>query len=147
MRILSIQSNRIVKLENLDNLINLEELYMSDNGLTKIEGIEKLAKLRVFDLSNNKIEHIENIECVKELEEFWFSNNNLSNWQYIEVLKQLPKLKCLYLEHNPIYYINNVKPSVAITDNQANNASYRRKIIFTLPNLEQLDATLCHSVN
>ncbi len=147
LRILSIQSNRIVKLENLDGLIKLEELYMSDNGLSKIEGIDKLNKLRVLDLSNNKIEHIENIENVIELEEFWFSNNNLSNWQDIEILKELPKLKCLYLEHNPIYYINNVKPSVLITDNQSNNASYRRKIIFTLPNLEQLDATLCHSIN
>jgi Leucine Rich repeats (2 copies) len=40
LRILSIQSNRITKLEGLDSLISLEELYISHNGLTKIEGLE-----------------------------------------------------------------------------------------------------------
>ena len=41
LRILSIQSNRITKLEGLESLTNLEELYISHNGLTKIEGLEK----------------------------------------------------------------------------------------------------------
>ncbi len=41
LKILSIQSNRITKLEGLDQLINLEELYLSHNGLTEIEGLEK----------------------------------------------------------------------------------------------------------
>jgi Leucine-rich repeat (LRR) protein len=37
---LSIQSNRIVKLEGLENLVKLEELYISHNGLTSIgEGL------------------------------------------------------------------------------------------------------------
>lgn len=40
LRILSIQSNRITKLEGLDSLANLEELYISHNGLTKLEGLE-----------------------------------------------------------------------------------------------------------
>lgn len=40
LRILSIQSNRITKLEGLDGLTNLEEFYISHNGLTKLEGLE-----------------------------------------------------------------------------------------------------------
>jgi protein phosphatase 1 regulatory subunit 7 len=143
--ILSIQSNRIIKIENLEYLVNLTQLYISDNGLTKIEGLEKLTKLNVLDLSNNKIERLENIENLKELEEFWFNNNMLSKWEDIDLLKQLPKLKCLYLEHNPIYYANNVKPSTLteMSGTDSINSGYRRKIIITLPNLEQLDATLC----
>jgi protein phosphatase 1 regulatory subunit 7 len=145
LSILSIQSNRITKIENLENLLNLTELYLSDNGLTKIQGLDNLQKLRVLDLANNLIERLENIECLKQLEEFWFNNNNLEKWEDIDTLKKLPNLKCLYMEHNPIYYVNNKKPSpVSLNnDNQMINSSYRRKIIFTLPNLEQLDATLC----
>ena len=110
-----------------------------------MEGLEKLAKLKVLDLASNKIERIENLESLKVLEEFWFNNNNLAKWEDIDTLRAITSLKCLYLEHNPIYYVNNVKPSSmsAMIDNQVLNSSYRRKIIMTLPNLEQLDATLC----
>lgn len=145
MTILSLQSNRITKIENLDFLVNLRELYLSENGITKIQGLENLSKLKFLDLSSNQIEKIENVEHLKELEEFWFNGNNLSKWENIDTLKELTSLKCLYMEHNPIYYVNNVKPTSigALNHNQMSNPAYRRKIIFTLPNLEQLDATLC----
>jgi protein phosphatase 1 regulatory subunit 7 len=143
LEILSIQSNRITKLENLSHLVNLEELYISDNGLTCIEGLDSLKSLKVLDLSNNQIEHIENMQGMVNLEEFWFSNNNLKNWEDLEKLTQLSKLKCLYLEHNPIYYISNKKPSIIVVDSQVNSSDYRRKVVMTLPNLEQLDATPC----
>jgi len=40
LKILSIQSNRITKLQGLEDLTALEELYLSHNGLTKIEGLK-----------------------------------------------------------------------------------------------------------
>jgi protein phosphatase 1 regulatory subunit 7 len=40
LRILSIQSNRITKLEGLDSLTELEEFYISNNGIKKLEGLE-----------------------------------------------------------------------------------------------------------
>jgi protein phosphatase 1 regulatory subunit 7 len=40
LKILSLQSNRITKLEGLEGLTNLEEIYLSHNGLKKIEGLE-----------------------------------------------------------------------------------------------------------
>lgn len=127
----------------MDHLVNLQELYISDNGLTKIEGLDALVNLKVLDVSNNQIERIENVSKLVSLEELWFSNNNLANWADIERLRDLPKLKCLYLEHNPLYYISNKKPSIMVTDNQVNSADYRRKIMMTLPHLEQIDATIC----
>lgn len=142
--ILSLQSNRIIKIENLNGCPKLEELYISDNGLIKIEGLDSLVNLRVFDCANNQIDHIGNMTHLVNLEEFWFNNNNLSKWDDIEVLKELPKLKCLYMEQNPIYYASNSKPDPMALDpsRQEISPNYRRKIIFTLPNLEQLDATL-----
>ena len=41
LRILSVQSNRIVKLEGLGALEKLEELYMSHNGIEKLEGLDR----------------------------------------------------------------------------------------------------------
>ena len=40
LRTLSLQSNRITKLENLEDLTNLEELYLSHNGVQRLEGLE-----------------------------------------------------------------------------------------------------------
>ena len=40
MRILALQSNRITKIEGLEDLNNLEELYLSHNGVQRIEGLE-----------------------------------------------------------------------------------------------------------
>ena len=41
LKILSIQSNRITRLEGLGELDALEQLYLSHNGIKKIEGLEK----------------------------------------------------------------------------------------------------------
>lgn len=89
LKILSIQSNRITKIEGLESLTSLEELYLSHNGLKKIEGLENNAshpftlrcfaksqvKLRTLDVGNNEIEEIENISHLSELEEFWVSTH------------------------------------------------------------------------
>lgn len=34
-----VPGNRITKIEGLDSLVALEELYLSHNGITKIEGL------------------------------------------------------------------------------------------------------------
>ena len=36
------QSNRVTKIEGLDALVNLDQLYLSHNGIEKIEGLDKL---------------------------------------------------------------------------------------------------------
>ena len=45
LRILSIQSNRITKIEGLESLENLEEFYISHNGIQRIEGLENNVEL------------------------------------------------------------------------------------------------------
>ena len=45
LKILSIQSNRLTKLEGLEALSNLEEIYLSHNGIKRIEGLEKNVRL------------------------------------------------------------------------------------------------------
>jgi protein phosphatase 1 regulatory subunit 7 len=42
--ILGIQTNDIDKIENLDDLENLEELYMQQNFIKKIEGLDNNKK-------------------------------------------------------------------------------------------------------
>ena len=36
------QSNRLLKIENLESLVMLEQLYLSDNGIEALEGLDTL---------------------------------------------------------------------------------------------------------
>ena len=54
LSLLSIQSNRIREISGLDKLINLEELYIADNGLTNLKGLES-QNLQTLEIANNKV--------------------------------------------------------------------------------------------
>ncbi|KIR68608.1 enzyme regulator [Cryptococcus bacillisporus CA1873] len=128
LRILSLQSNRITKLENLEGLINLEELYLSHNGLQKIEGLHNNTKLTTLDLGNNFIKEIENLSHLSNLEEFWASNNQIASLHALESeLRLLTNLCTIYLEGNPCQ--------------KEDMSNYRRKIMLSLPQVKQIDAT------
>lgn len=71
LELLSLQANRIVKLENLDPLVNLTDLYISENGIEKIEGLDNNKLMETFDVAKNRITVIENVEHLENLEEFW----------------------------------------------------------------------------
>jgi protein phosphatase 1 regulatory subunit 7 len=61
----------LTRLEGLEELVNLEELYVSHNLIEKLEGLENNTKLRTLDIANNRVSKLENISHLKLLEEFW----------------------------------------------------------------------------
>jgi protein phosphatase 1 regulatory subunit 7 len=122
-----LQCNRIVKIENLDKLVNLTELYLSENGIEKIENFEHNTKLETLDLAKNQIKKIEGIDHLKEMSEFWLNDNEISDWKCIDSLKAIESLETVYLERNPI----------------ASDVQYRKKLMLTLPWIQKIDATLC----
>lgn len=71
---LSIQANRITKIENLDKLVNLTELYISENGIEMIEGLENNKLIETIDIAKNRLASIDNIEHLENLEEFWVNS-------------------------------------------------------------------------
>ncbi|KAF6757272.1 protein phosphatase regulatory subunit [Ephemerocybe angulata] len=128
LKILSIQSNRITVLEGLEELESLDQLYLSHNGIKKIEGLDHNVKLTTLDIQYNFVEKIENVSHLKELEEFWMSGNKIPDLTSVDKeLRNIETLRTLYLEANPCQ-----------TNDRAN---YRRKVMLTLPQLTQIDAT------
>ncbi|VDN16361.1 unnamed protein product [Dibothriocephalus latus] len=116
----------------MENLVNLEELYISSNGIAKIENLEKLTKIQTLDLAFNRVTHLENLEALVNMEEFWFNDNRVAEWDQLKALVPLKSLQTLYMERNPLYY----------TADGKKDSGYRRKILLLLPELRQLDATL-----
>lgn len=122
-----LQANRIVKLENLDKLVNLNELYISENGIEKIENLEENKQLETLDLAKNRITRIENIAHLEEIADLWLNHNNVEKWVDVDELKHNKKLDTIYLEGNPI----------------SKDVQYRTKLKFVAPWLNKIDATLC----
>ena len=103
---LQLDNNIIIKIENLDNLINLKWLDLSFNKITKMEGLEKLTKLEDVSLYDNKIIKVEGLKTLCELNVLSIGNNLL--WNHEEVVTYLMslknKLQVLKMSNNPWSY-------------------------------------------
>ncbi|XP_066201909.1 protein phosphatase 1 regulatory subunit 7 isoform X1 [Saccopteryx leptura] len=118
------QSNRLTKMEGLQSLVNLRELYLSHNGIEVIEGLENNNKLTMLDIASNRIKKIENISHLTELQEFWMNDNLLESWSDLDELQGARRLETVYLERNPLQ----------------KDPQYRRKVMLALPSVRQIDA-------
>ena len=65
------QGNRLTKIENVSTLVQLEELYVSDNGLDELGGLDQLLKLQTLDVANNQLTRLTNMKHLPQLTEFW----------------------------------------------------------------------------
>ena len=61
----------MTKIENLNSLTLLEELYLSENDCPEIEGLDKNVEISTLDLANNRIRAIDNLQHLSKLEELW----------------------------------------------------------------------------
>lgn len=130
LRLLSVQSNRIRDLSPLKELPQLEELYMSHNGLASLEGLESNTKLRVLEISNNQITNLKALVPLLELEDVWASYNQISDFSDVEqALADKKALTTVYFEGNPLQL--------------KSPALYRNKVKMALPQIQQIDASMC----
>ena len=128
LKILSIQSNRLTAISGLDDLVQLEELYLAYNALTEISNLSHNKKLRTLEISNNQIQHLSNLQHLPNLEELWASSNMLHSFEEIETeLKDKERLTTVYFEANPLQF--------------QSPALYRNKVRMALPQVRQIDAS------
>jgi len=101
LQVLYLENNIISKIEGLDKLINLTCLYLQNNYIKEIENLENNQKLSILNLSNNKIIQIPNISYLEHLENLYISKNYLNNIQNLEGLLSLKSLSLLDIQNNP----------------------------------------------
>jgi Leucine-rich repeat (LRR) protein len=143
----NLRDKKIRYIENLQTLINLENLDLSNNLIEKIDGLKTLKKLKYLSLAHNFISIITNLEELSQLENLnlyqnqihsipiWFgkklislkvlnlANNQISSFDQITRLRSLYELRELYLQGNPIDH----------------NEHYRLLVISYVPSLQRLD--------
>ena len=149
MKYLCLNENKLINLNGVEKLTNLEELHVNFNQIEKIDKISELNSLKKFWICENKIKTIENLplnitnfwvannlienipedfDKYKELEFLNISGNFISDLKDIFILEKVKSLKKLYLSdinfgENPICQFSN----------------YRQILIHTFKDIEILD--------
>jgi Leucine-rich repeat (LRR) protein len=98
----------LTEIKYLDNLVHLEQLFLSENDISEIQGLDNLEKLRELYLHNNQISKMANLKKLKNLEVLWLSRNKITK---IEQLEYLPKLRSFWIAGNQISTLRRAFPN------------------------------------
>ncbi|OUM63150.1 hypothetical protein PIROE2DRAFT_10366, partial [Piromyces sp. E2] len=97
------------------NTPKLKELYLAKNEITKLENLEQLTELEKLHLRENKISNLDGFtEDLKMLSEINLRANEIENFEEIDKLKCLPNLKRVVLQENPIASDNNYRVEIVM---------------------------------
>lgn len=96
---LSLSNKRILKIANLDNLIELELLKLDNNMILKIENLDKLKSLKWLDLSFNNISNIDGLNSLINLTDLSLFHNEIKE---VGNLDYNMKLNILSVGYNKI---------------------------------------------
>lgn len=100
---LSLSTNAIEKISNLNGLDNLRILSLGRNSIKKIEGLEAVAgTLQELWLSYNSIDKLNGIECCKKLKVLYICNNKLKDFPAIMPAAGLTLLEDVLFSGNPV---------------------------------------------
>lgn len=71
---------RVMDVDELSGLVNLEELWLGKNKIEQIQGLEKLTKLRRLDVQSNRLVEVTNLSSqVDTLEELYLASNGIND--------------------------------------------------------------------
>ncbi|XP_015905235.2 dynein axonemal light chain 1-like [Parasteatoda tepidariorum] len=135
---------------SLATLFNCEKLSLSTNMVDKLTNLNGLTKLKILSVGRNNLKSLNGIEAVAEtLEELWASYNSIDK---LKPLASLKKLKVLYMSNNNVKDINEFKHMAELPEiedfvlkgcpiESALAENYRSKVAEALPQLKKLDGT------
>lgn len=100
---LSISTNCIEKIANLNGLKNLTVLSLGRNSIKSLTGLEAVGEtLQELWISYNQIEKLKGINVLKKLQILYMSNNAVKDWSEFNKLQELPCLVDLLFVGNPL---------------------------------------------
>ncbi|KAJ8309178.1 hypothetical protein KUTeg_014052 [Tegillarca granosa] len=100
---LSLSTNQIEKIANLNGLKNLRILSLGRNNIKALTGLEAVGDTLVeLWISYNFIEKLKGCNVLKKLEVLYMSNNKVSDWNEFNKLAELPCLRELLLSGTPL---------------------------------------------
>lgn len=100
---LSLSTNCIEKIANLNGLKNLKILSLGRNNIKNLNGLEAVGDtLEELWISYNLIEKLKGIHVMKKLKVLYMSNNLVKEWAEFLKLADLPSLADMVFVGNPL---------------------------------------------
>ena len=125
---LSISTNAIEKISNLNGLKNLKILSLARNNIKNLTGLEAVGETLVeLWISYNNIEKMKGLHVLKKLKVLYFSNNSVKDWGEFNKLADCPDLEELVFTGNPL----------ELTHSEAGD--WVEKAAAAIPQLKKLD--------
>ncbi|XP_065919437.1 dynein axonemal light chain 1-like isoform X1 [Dysidea avara] len=125
---LSLSTNCIEKISNLNALKNLKILSLGRNNIKNLTGLEAVADtLEQLWISYNQVEKLKGITVLKKLKILYMSNNNVKEWGEFGKLNELPALEELSFVGNPLQ------------EKHEAEGDWRQQVEGKLPRLKKLD--------
>ncbi|THH31449.1 hypothetical protein EUX98_g2745 [Antrodiella citrinella] len=118
LRSVELGGNRLRKIEGLESLVTLEQLWLGKNKITKLEGLENLKNLKILSIQSNRITKIEGLEGLENLEQLYLSHNGIKK---IEGLETNTKLSTLDIAANFVSELENVSHLTGLEELWMNN--------------------------
>ncbi|KZS92389.1 putative SDS22-protein phosphatase 1 regulatory subunit 7 [Sistotremastrum niveocremeum HHB9708] len=133
---LELGGNRLRKIENLDALVNLEELWLGKNKIAKLENLHTLSKLKILSIQSNRLIKLEGLQALTSLRELYVSHNGIER---IEGLDSNLELRTLDVGSNRISKIENISHLEKLEEFWASDNQ--------IPNLHDLDSQLAKTAS
>ena len=93
LKFLNLGENQISQIENLQNCLNLQKLFLYNNKIRKIENLQDNVNLEELHLQGNKIKKIENIgNTLVHLKTLMLSANKIEYFDDLNEMQLLPSL-------------------------------------------------------
>ena len=127
LKLLSLETNLISKIDHLISLNNLLFLNLYENKISEIENLQTVPKLKALMLGKNNISKIKNLQCLPEIEVLDLHSNKI---KLIENLSSLKKLRILNLANNQLTSFVELMNNKNLED-----INLRKNLIVSIPNL------------
>ena len=127
LKLLSLETNLISKIDHLISLNNLLFLNLYENRISEIENLQTVPKLKALMLGKNNISKIKNLQCLQDIEVLDLHSNKI---KLIENLSSLKKLRILNLANNQLTSFVELMNNKNLED-----INLRKNLIVSIPNL------------
>ncbi|WOO86813.1 leucine-rich repeat domain-containing protein [Mollicutes bacterium LVI A0039] len=133
---LDCSSKNISSLEGIDQLVNLEYLYLNNNSISDIDQLEYLENLKYLQLYSNDIDSVEALSSLTDLRQLLIDDNNITD---ISGLGSLEKLMILSANDNNITSIDALDNLTSLRElNLVNNKIKNLSGLENLTSLQKL---------
>eukprot|EP00800_Vazella_pourtalesii_P002277 TRINITY_DN1208_c1_g1_i1.p1 TRINITY_DN1208_c1_g1~~TRINITY_DN1208_c1_g1_i1.p1 ORF type:complete len:198 (-),score=29.05 TRINITY_DN1208_c1_g1_i1:147-740(-) len=125
---LSLSTNTIDRITNLNGLKCLRILSLGRNNIKNLSGLDAVSDtLEQLWISYNLIEKLKGIQVLKKLLVLYMTNNMVKDWAEFQKLSDLPSLVELNFVGNPL------------EEKHASDGDWKDQALKRLPNLNKLD--------